>query len=227
MLESIMRTNRSTTPLKTIGYGAAAGLAGALVLMVVARITLAFETESKRKNERPQNLPADSFDEKKVIEWQDRSRSPAAYSPGRSGGQILVEHAAAVTPAGALAEAQGPSPEGAAELFIVKLGSGLFDRDLSKYSKPAGKAVHLAYGAFWGSVYGILRGRRRHNVWLAGAANGLVVWAFGPGSLVPAMRLMLPPAKAPKHETIQMIAGHIAYGLTVAKLYEIQLRRKR
>lgn len=227
MLESLTRSKESTTPLKSIGYGAAAGLAGALVLTVLARITPGLKPESKRKKEQPQVFPADSFDEKKVIEWQDRSRSPAAYSPERSSGQVQGEHAAAVTPAGALAEAQGPGPEGAAEQFVVKLGSGLFDRDISKYSKPAGEAVHLAYGAFWGCVYGMLQGRGRRNIWLAGTAHGLFVWAFGPGSLVPAMRLMLPPTKAPKQETIPMIGGHIIYGLTVAKLFDAQFRKKR
>ena len=168
-----------------------------------------------------------AFDEKNVIEWQDRSRSPAAYLTGRGGGQVPAEHAAAVTPAGALAEAQGPGPEGAAEQFIVKLAPAFFDRDLSEYSKPAGKAVHFAYGAFWGIVYGMLQGRRRRKVWLAGTAHGLFVWAFGPGLLVPAMRLMLPPPKAPKRETIPMVAAHIVYGLTVAKLFDTQLHKNR
>lgn len=222
MAEFITRTSRSTTPLKAVGYGAAAGLAGALVLTVLARITPGLKPESKRQDDRPETFPADSFDEKKVTEWQDRSRSPAAHSPKRSGEQSQAEHAAAVTPAGALAEAQGPGPEGLAEHFAVKVGSGLFDRDLSKYSKPAGKAVHFAYGAFWGSVYGILQGDRRRNILLGGAAHGLFVWAFGPGWLVPAMRLMLPPSKAPKRETIPLIAGHIIYGLTVAGLFDTQ-----
>jgi len=174
MLESLVDMKKSTTPIKSFGYGATAGLAGALVLSVLARITPGLKAESKRKNEQPQAFPADSFDEKKVIEWQNRSRSPAAYSPERSEGQGTGENAAAVTPAAALAEAQGPGPGGAAEQFIVKLGSGLFDRDLSRYSKPAGKAVHFAYGGFWGSVYGMLQGHRRRNIWLAGTAHGLL-----------------------------------------------------
>ena len=227
MLEPHTQTSRSATPLKSIGYGAAAGVAGALVITVLARITPGLNARSKRKREQPQNFPVDSFDEKKVIEWQDRSRSPAAYLTGREGAQVQAEHAAAVTPAGALAEAQGPGPEGAAEQFIVKLGSGLFDRDLSVYSKPAGKAVHFAYGAFWGIVYGMLQGNRHRKVWLAGTAHGLFVWAFGPGLLVPAMRLMLPPSKAPKQETIPMVAAHIVYGLTVAKLFDTQLHKNR
>jgi hypothetical protein len=227
MLESHTRTSGSATPLEIVGYGAAAGLAGALVLTVLARITPGLKPEPKRRDEQPQNFPADSFDEKKVIEWQDRSRSPAAYLTRRGGEQVPGEHAAAVTPAGALAEAQGPGPEGAAEQFIAKLGSGLFDRDLSEYSKPAGKAVHFAYGGFWGSVYGILQGRRRRKVWLAGTAHGLFVWALGPGCLVPAMRLMLPPSKAPRRETIPMVAAHIVYGLTVAKLFDTQLQKNR
>ena len=73
----------------------------------------------------------------------------------------------------------------------------------------------------------MLHGRRRRKLWLAGAAHGLFVWALVPGWLVPAMRLMLPPSKAPKRETIPMVAAHIVYGLTVAKLFDTQLQKNR
>jgi hypothetical protein len=146
--------------------------------------------------------------------------------PVDAGLDLSAGHAAAVTPAGALAEAEGPGPEGAAELFIAKLGSGLFDRDVSKYSKPAGELLHFVYGSFWGAAYGLQQGRSRRNPWLAGTLHGLFVWSFGPGSLVPAMRLMLPPWKAPKRQTALMIAGHVVYGLTVGRLFDAQMSRR-
>lgn len=228
MFAATRRNTNRATPLEAVAYGAVAGFAGAVVLTLLARATPWFKTESGKTSKRqPSNLPEDPFDSEKVIEWQDRSRSPAAYSPRGAGGGTAAreEHAAAVTPAGVLAEDQGPGPEGAAEQFLAKLGSGLFDRDLSRYSKPAGRILHFVYGAWWGVVYGMQQGRRRRNPWLAGTAHGLLVWGFGPGSLVPAMRLMLPPSKAPKQQTAAMVAGHLIYGITVAKLFDAQIRK--
>ena len=49
MLEPHTQTSGSATPLKIIGYGAAAGLAGALVITVLARITPGLKAEAKRK----------------------------------------------------------------------------------------------------------------------------------------------------------------------------------
>jgi len=231
MLGFKRRTVRCISPMKAAFYGAAGGLAGTLIITLLARITPGLKTESgKNAKEQLPKLPDHPFTKEKVIEWQDRSRSPAAYSTPVAGGPAqasAIEHAAAVTPAGALAEAQGPGPEGAAEYFVVKVGSGLFDRDFSRYSKPAGKILHFVYGSFWGLVYGILQGRGRRNVWLAGIVHGFFVWSVGPGSLVPAMRLMLPPWKAPKRQTTVMVVGHIIYGVVVAQLFDAQVRRRK
>jgi hypothetical protein len=225
------RTVRYVSPVKAAFYGAAGGLVGTIIITLLARIIPGIRTESKKNpKEQLPKLPDHPFKKETVIEWQDRSRSPAAYSLQVADGpaqEIAIEHAAAVTPAGALAEAQGPGPEGAAEYFIVKVGSGLFDRDFARYSKPAGKILHLVYGSFCGLVYGILQGQGRRNVWLAGTVHGFLVWSVGPGSLVPAMRLMLPPWKAPKRQTAVMVAGHIVYGVVVAQLFDVQVRRRK
>lgn len=226
------RNKSHATPLEAVAYGAAAGFAGTVVITLLARAAPWANTGShKASKQQPPKLPEDLFDKEKLIEWQDRSRSPAAYSPQGSGRGYAAgareEHAAAVTPAGVLAEAQGPGPEGAAEQFLAKLGSGLFDRDFSQYSKPAGKVLHFVYGTFWGIVYGILQGQRRRNPWVAGTLHGIFVWGFGPGLLVPAMRLMLPPSKTSKRQTALMVAGHVVYGITLAQLFDAQIRKRK
>jgi len=136
------------------------------------------------------------------------------------------EHPAMVTPAGALAQAHGPGPEGAAGLFAMKVASGLFGRDIARSSRLWGKVVHLAYGSFWGMVYGILQGPRRRQPVLAGPLHGLFVWSLGPGWLVPAMKLMHPPTEAPPAQTWLNLVGHVLYGVTVAELFDAQSKRR-
>src|SRR5437016_4600334 len=154
------------------------------------------------------------------MDWQDRSRSPAAYSsPETREGTTAVEEPAAVTPAGALTSVFSPGPEGAAELFFVKVGSGLFDRDVSKYARPAGTALHLMYGTLGGVLYGFTQGRNARDPWLCGVLYGLFMWGIGPGWLVPAMHLTPPPRRMPKRETVLMIGGHLIYGVTVGHVF--------
>jgi hypothetical protein len=159
-----------------------------------------------------------------VREWQKRAQSPAAYRPSarqHRPGQPRpgAGRAASVTPAGALAQAQGPGPEGAAERFAVKLGSGLFNRDVAPYAKPAGKAVHLLYGSFWGALYGLVQASLRRSPLMAGLLHGLVVWSVGPAWLVPAMKVMRPPQQQSALTNALMIAGHIIYGQAVSQVF--------
>jgi hypothetical protein len=133
------------SPARVVGYGAAAGMAGTLVITAPVRII------PWHKPGEPSKKPA----------------KPASDSPEQTGG-LGVESAMRVTPAGALAEGEGPGTEGAAELFLVKVGSGLFDRDLSNCAKPASKGVHFAYGTAWGALYGLGEGGRRVDPSLAG-----------------------------------------------------------
>ncbi len=153
------------------------------------------------------------------------SRLPRALrgerGPGRSG-----QPAAPPDPllARALATAQSPGPEGLAEQFAFKAASGLFGRDIAPYARPAGRVVHLVYGAAWGGFYGLLQGSYRRPPVPFGAAYGLMVWLVGPAFLVPAMRLIGRPSEEPAARTAALVAGHVAYGLALAATFEA-LRR--
>jgi hypothetical protein len=211
-------------------HGAVAGVAGTLLITLAARM-IPWLKRAKASRPAPDRLPSDPFQTEEVIKWQDRSRSPAAYSsPERNLGSIgrtAVEEAASVTPAGALAEVQAPGPEGAAELFFVKMGSGLFDKDVSRYARPAGKAVHCAYGTLGGVLYGLVQSRRIRDPWLCGVFHGLFMWGIGPAWLVPAMHLIAAPTRLPKRQTALMIGGHVMYGITVAKVFAALERGKK
>ena len=113
-----------------------------------------------------------------------------------------------------------------AEPFAFKLAAGLFDRDIAGASRPAGLAVHLAYGTTWGVLYGLLRASARWSPALAGAIYGLVVWLVGPALLVPAMKLMRPLPQEPPLRTAMMVAGHVAYGLALAAVFEALAREE-
>ncbi|HUK33704.1 MAG TPA: DUF6789 family protein [Vicinamibacterales bacterium] len=130
-----------------------------------------------------------------------------------------------MSPATALVQASGPGPEGPAGLFAAKVASGLFGRDLAKRTRPWGRAVHLAYGTFWGLIYGILQTRRARRPVLTGVSHGLFVWAFGPALVVPAMKLMPRPRTAPRMLVTLGVAAHLIYGLTVALVFRLLTRR--
>jgi xanthosine utilization system XapX-like protein len=128
------------------------------------------------------------------------------------------------TLARALTLPQSPGPEGLAEQFAYKVATGVFGRDLSAHLRPAGRAVHLAYGAAWGMLYGLLQASYPRPPVPFGAAYGLVVWLVGPAFLVPAMRLIGRPSEEPVARTAALVAGHVAYGLALAATFEA-LRR--
>jgi len=163
------------------------------------------------------------------MEWQDRSRSPASHRPSKQdNGPKGNAPQKSGGPAAALAKPQGPGAEGVAELFFTKVGSGLFDRDLSQYASAAGKALHVAYGALWGLLYGVGQvDRIVDDPWLAGTAYGVIIWGIGPALLAPAMRLMPAPGRMPKDETALMIAGHVVYGVTAANVFAALMGKKK
>ncbi len=126
-------------------------------------------------------------------------------------------------PETALVTQPGPGPEGSAEQFAVKVGAGLFDRDISGRAKLAGKLVHLGYGSLWGGLFGLIEGSLR-LVWVvAGTAYGFALWLIGPALLVPAMRVMLWPKQLGAKRSLLLVAAHLVYGLSLAAAYSLLL----
>jgi hypothetical protein len=212
---------RGETPLGAAGRGLLAGLAGSLLLSGLARILPAVGA-GLRSRDDGKYPPSDPFDREAVGRWQDHGRSPAAFRGGGSGGDTSADsdRVYGATPAGALSLPQAPGPEGLAEQFAYKIASGVFERDISGQLRPAGLATHLVYGSLWGALYGLLQASRRGRPLPSGTAYGLFVWLVGPATLVPAMKLLRPPQQEPPLRTAMIVAGHAAYGLTLAATFE-------
>ena len=180
---------RSLAPVEAALYGLAAGFAATVLISAVSRI------------------PA-------VREHGHSSLDALAIPPAEETNPTLP-----MSPAAVLVQTSGPGPEGPAGLFAAKVASGLFGQDLATRTRLWGQVVHLAYGSLWGLVYGILQTRRVRRPGVAGVAHGLFVWLFGPALLVPAMKLMPAPGKAPRAQTALSVAAHAMYGLTVASVF--------
>jgi hypothetical protein len=111
--------------------------------------------------------------------------------------------------------------------FVQKVATGIFGTSLSREQQyVAGVAWHLTYGGFWGVLYALIKSSVRVPDLLIGPLYGIGVWAFGPGWLVPKMKIMLPPAEQKPRTAAMVIGGHAAYGAITAAVLHL-LRRKR
>jgi hypothetical protein len=224
--------NRSATPVEVLVQGAAAGLAATLLLSALSRALPGLWNERSQPgpggrggNGGGSALPENPSDPEQLQEWQDRTRSPAAFpEPGSAPGEAK-SGPPAVQPAGALAKPRGPGPEGLAEQFAFKVASGIFNRDLSPHLRPVGMATHLAYGSAWGALYGLVQASYRLHPGLFGLGFGALVYGIGPALLVPKMGIMKPPGEEPPERTWMLLAGHAVYGMAVAEVFDALERR--
>ena len=109
--------------------------------------------------------------------------------------------------------------------FVQKLATGVFGTSLSVQEQAvAGTAWHLAYGGWWGTLYGLVQSSVRVPAMALGPLFGLGVWAIGPGWLVPKMKLMLPPQQQQPRTAVVVAGIHVAYGALVAAAFR-RLRR--
>jgi uncharacterized membrane protein YagU involved in acid resistance len=141
-------------------------------------------------------------------------------APGWSGAVLPGATRPTVTPAGALRRRVSVGTEDLAEELAFKIASGVFDRDISAYLPAARFVVHLTYGGVWGLLFGLLQGSYRWPSVRFGSVFGLAMWFAGPATLAPSMRLMRPVEEEPPLHTALMVAGHVAYGVTLAKVFE-------
>jgi hypothetical protein len=111
--------------------------------------------------------------------------------------------------------------------YVQKLATGLFGESLERDQRLRfGFAWHLAYGGFWAAVYAVLRKSLRLPTMLLSTLHGLLVWAVGPGWLVPRMRLLLPPSKLDAKMNGTLVGVHLLYGYVVAAVFR-RLQGKR
>lgn len=104
--------------------------------------------------------------------------------------------------------------QNATEVAAQKIAEATLDRPLTrKELSVAAPAVHYAFGAAMGAVYGGLAEVISANP-LTGAAFGTLVWAVGDEIAVPALGLSRAPESYTPDAHAQALASHIVYGVT-------------
>ena len=78
----------------------------------------------------------------------------------------------------------------------------------------ADQAMHVAYGASFGAIYGLLLGRHRATPPMVGAF-GTGVWLLGSFVLLPALKIMRPEWRAKPQEIAVNLATHLLYAAAV------------
>jgi hypothetical protein len=113
-------------------------------------------------------------------------------------------------------EGGGGGGEDATVKTAAVISRNLFDHELTPDEKQiAGPAVHYAYGALVGSLYGAVA-----EVWPTiatgfGMPYGVALWALGDEAAVPALRLSPPPTEVPAEKHADFLAAHIVYGIAL------------
>jgi uncharacterized membrane protein YagU involved in acid resistance len=86
-------------------------------------------------------------------------------------------------------------------------------------------AMHVAFGASMGAVFGLLRDRLPHNALAAGALFGAGLWTTMYTAVLPAANLYPQPDDDWKPRAGTIAAGHLVYGTTLATAFELSRSR--
>jgi hypothetical protein len=78
----------------------------------------------------------------------------------------------------------------------------------------AAPAIHYAFGACVGALYGAYADRMRHQGAATGVALGTTLWLTADEVAVPLIGLSEPPTRRPFEMHLQSLAAHLVYGLT-------------
>lgn len=186
------------TPLAVAACGFLAGMAGAVAVSLIGS---AYRKATSAKD--------DSGDGDKA------TGNGADPSAGLTAGEALAD-----------GPDMPPNMDRVTATFVQKVATGVFGISLDKNQRYAvGFAWHLLYGGFWGVIYSLLRSSLRLPSLLLAPLHGLLVWAVGPGWLVPRMKLMLPPSEQETRTRVMVCGIHPLYSTLVAGVYH-WLRRK-
>lgn len=105
------------------------------------------------------------------------------------------------------------------------ISKGVFGHELQKSEKePAGAAVHYAFGALSGGMYGALAEVTPQVTTAAGLPFGAGFWLLADEISVPLLGLAKGPTEYPVSTHVYSLASHLVYGMT-AELSRRALRR--
>jgi len=109
--------------------------------------------------------------------------------------------------------ASDPAGDDATVKTANAVSRSLFDHELTPQEKQwAGPAVHYAFGALMGAVYGLVALRIPAGS-ASAAAYGSAVWLGADEVAVPAVGLAQSPTQVPLSSHIKAFASHIVYGV--------------
>jgi len=111
---------------------------------------------------------------------------------------------------------QPPEEQDDATVKTAKIISeGVFGHELTKdEKKPAGAAVHYAFGTATGALYGAMAEMAPQVTVGAGIPFGAVFWAVADETAVPLLGLAKGPTEYPLSTHAYALASHLVYGLT-------------
>jgi putative membrane protein len=93
--------------------------------------------------------------------------------------------------------------------------TAVFDHSLTKNEKKgAGPAVHYAFGASMGGMYGMAAEVAPNATVGFGLGFGAALWLAADEVMVPALGLAKPPNQTPAAQHALALASHLVYGLT-------------
>ena len=102
----------------------------------------------------------------------------------------------------------------ATERLASAVAEGVFDHRLTEREKDlAGVAVHYAFGATTGALYGAAAELLPGVAAGGGAPFGIAVWVTTDEGLVPLLGLSKPPTEYPPSIHAYAFASHLVYGL--------------
>ena len=103
----------------------------------------------------------------------------------------------------------------AAERVAAAVAKGVFDQELTEREKAAaGTAVHYAFSATTGALYGATVELLPEAALGAGLPFGALVWLAADEGLVPLLGLSKSPDEYPPQIHLYAFASHLVYGLT-------------
>ena len=128
-------------------------------------------------------------------------------------------------PHGAQSMQQGSPPQppnrnddeddNATERVASAISETVFDRELTESEKEkAGAAVHYAFGATTGAMYGAVADIAPGVTACKGLLFGAAVWVVADEAVVPALGLSKPPNQYPLSIHAYALSSHLVYGLT-------------
>ncbi|HEX8163041.1 MAG TPA: DUF1440 domain-containing protein [Pyrinomonadaceae bacterium] len=143
----------------------------------------------------------------RLAEGEERghgAQSMQQGSPHRGAGEMLRERGV------------DSEDDDAAERTASAIAVGVFDHELTESEKEtAGTAVHYAFGAGTGALYGAAAELAPVLTAGAGLPLGAAVWLTADEGLVPLLGLSKTPTEYPVSTHAYSLASHLVYGLTV------------